>query len=214
MVVPADDGHADDGALTTQDDPTPDEQDARPAARRRPGRLGLAVGALALVVVALLVTDGLLLRDRTVDLGPVSFESSATKDAQEREAIRKVAADFIRVSGTYGPDDLSSGDKLTAFRAAVPKLITPKLRAEFESDAAIAEELVKQSKVDRVTTVFNAGVVTQDVDSATALVAGETTDTYPRSTTPSNVALRITLDLVKTDGRWYVDSFAPVVDGQ
>ena len=97
-------------------------------------------------------------------------------------------------------------------------MITPKFATSFDESVTTAEQIVSQAGVSREAEVFSAGVSTIDADSATALVAGTFTDSYPTgeggALTPQEpVPFRIEVDLVKTEGEWLVDDFAPVTGG-
>ena len=96
----------------------------------------------------------------------------------------------------------------------VEEVITPKLLTSFEKEVTTAEQLVAQAGVSREAQVFSTGVATLDSDSATALVAGTFTDTYSTKGDQEQeqrpVPFRIEVDLVRTDGEWLVDDFAPV----
>ena len=75
-----------------------------------------------------------------------------------------------------------------------------------------------QAGVSRTAEVFSTGVATIDADSATALVAGTFTDSYPDQPgelqPQEPVPFRIQVTLVKTDGEWLVDDFTPVTGAE
>ena len=67
------------------------------------------------------------------------------------------------------------------YRELVEEVITPKFAADFEKNAPLAEATVKQAGLARTAEVFSTGVSAIDSDSATALVAGSITQSYPKS---------------------------------
>ncbi len=95
-------------------------------------------------------------------------------------------------------------------------MITPKFAADFEKNAPLAEATVKQAGVARTCEVFSTGVSAIDPDSATALVAGSFTQSYPQGpdsddrveTEPS--PFRVQVSLLKIKGTWLVDDFTPL----
>ena len=66
------------------------------------------------------------------------------------------------------------------YRELVEEVITPKFAADFEKNAPLAEATVKQAGLARSAQVFSTGVSAIDSDSATALVAGSITQSYPK----------------------------------
>ena len=58
-------------------------------------------------------------------------------------------------------------------------MITDKFAADFEESVPAAESTVAQAGFSRRAEVFGAGVSVIDSDSATALVAGSFTNSYP-----------------------------------
>ncbi len=120
---------------------------------------------------------------------------------------------FMLRMGTYGPDQLEGG-QLPEYRELVTEVITPKFATSFDQSVATAEQIVAQAGVSREAEVFSAGVSTIDADSATALVAGTFTDSYPDNAgelrPQEPVPFRIQVTLVKTEGEWLVDDFTPV----
>ena len=121
---------------------------------------------------------------------------------------------MLRIN-TYGPE-LLQGDTMPDYRTLVEEVITPKFAADFEKNAPLAEQTVKQAGVGRTCKVFSTGVSAIDADSATALVAGSFTQSYPASegsderveTDPA--PFRVQISLVKTKGTWLVDDFTPL----
>ena len=101
-------------------------------------------------------------------------------------------------------------------------MITPKLKESFEESVTAAEATVTQAGLGRKAEVFGVGVSAIDSDSATVLVAGSLTNSYPkdpndidgeRQDDPSGpLPYRIQVELVKIKGEWLVDSFVPVAD--
>ena len=206
---------------TTDTGPTaaPERASASPAFR-----LGLLV-VLVLLLVASVVVFVVLLSSRTpagegtVDRvgGLLSGEDAI---AEEREAVLSVASQFMLRVTTYGPDDLAEDGTMPDYRERVGELITPSFRADFEKEVGTAEQTVAQAALGRACEVYASGVSVMDADSATALVAGIFTNSYPGTgqraderveTPPASFRVRVTL--VKVAGEWLVDDFAPVTGG-
>jgi hypothetical protein len=132
---------------------------------------------------------------------------------REREAVMAQTEQFMLRMGTYGPDLLDEKGGMPEYRQRVEEVITPKFAVSFEKEAATAEQLVAQAKISRQAQVFATGVSTIDEDSATALVAGSFTDSYPKTGQRDPSPFRIAVDLVKVKGKWLVDDFSPVTGG-
>jgi Mce-associated membrane protein len=121
---------------------------------------------------------------------------------------------MLRVN-TSGPDRLD-GDTMPQYRKLVEEVITPKFAADFEKNVPAAEQTVKQAGLARTCEVFSTGVSAIDADSATALVAGSFTNSYPKTagsdervdTDPA--PFRVQVSLVKIKGTWLVDDFTPL----
>jgi hypothetical protein len=133
---------------------------------------------------------------------------------REREAVMAQTEQFMLRMGTYGPDLLDEKGGMPEYRQRVEEVITPKFAVSFEKEAATAEQLVAQAKISRQAQVFATGVSTIDEDSATALVAGSLTDSYPKAGQRDPSPFRIEVDLVKVNGKWLVDDFSPVTGGE
>lgn len=174
---------------------------------------------LVVLVVLLLVSAGILvwlLADRR-------DEASAVQ--AEREAVMSQARQFVLRLNTYGPEDLDDEGHLTAYREQVDEVITPKFAADFvESGLPIAEQTVTEAGYARAAEVFGVGVQSIDEDSAVVLVAAGLSGSYDDPKNPGEESKRISagedvlrweVDLVRTDGEWLVDNYAPVTgEGQ
>jgi hypothetical protein len=110
---------------------------------------------------------------------------------------------------------LDAQGKMPEYRSRVEAVITPKLAASFDQGAAGTEQTVKNFGITRRCAVYATGVEVIDSDSAEVLVAGSISETRPGKKghqvptgEPAPFRLRVSLD--KIDGRWLVDSYAPV----
>lgn len=139
---------------------------------------------------------------------------------QEREEVMSQTRQFVLRLNTYGPDDLDDEQRLTAYQDQVDEVITPTFATDFEtSGLPIAEQTVAQTGYARAAEVFGVGVQQLDEDSAIAIVAAGLTGTYPDPKNPDDASKRVAagedvlrweVTLVKTDGEWLVDDYAPV----
>jgi Mce-associated membrane protein len=134
----------------------------------------------------------------------------------QRESVMAQAEQFMLRINTYGPDELADDGTMPDYRKLVEEVITPKFAADFEKNAPLAEATVKQAGLARTAQVFSTGVSAIDSDSATALVAGSITQSYPKKpgsdkrveTEPAPFRVQVTL--VKIKGTWLVDDFQPL----
>ena len=133
-----------------------------------------------MVLLALLLAStaavGYLAATRPVPALGIEGDQAALQS--ERESVMAQAEQFMLRINTYGPD-LLEGDTMPKYRELVEEVITPKFAADFEKNAPLAEATVKQAGVGRTAEVFSTGVSAIDGDSATALVAGALTKSYP-----------------------------------
>lgn len=203
-VPPAPDDHAG----VTDDSSHDDSQDS--SGRATTFRLALA-GLLVVVLLVSLGTSIWLAATRGFEA--VGIERGAGELQSEREAVMSQTRQFMLRTGTYGPDQLVDG-QLPEYRELVEEVITPKFATSFDQSVSTAEQIVAQAGVSRTAEVFSTGVATIDADSATALVAGSFTDSYPDKSGEMQpqepVPFRIQVTLVKTDGEWLVDDFTPI----
>lgn len=197
-----------------EDRPEPERTDGPARAGRtvrRAGRWrGLVLGVLAALVVASVGVSGWLLAAP----GPDPDEAQA-----RRELVMGKARQFMLAVNTYGPDDLADDGTMPDYRERVSELITPKFRTDFEENVRFAEQTVAQAGLGRTAEVHGVGVATLDEDSATVLVAGSFTNSYPRGGRGDRAdervedrpaPFRVEVELVHTGGEWLVDTFTPV----
>lgn len=169
---------------------------------------------LGVLVIALLASAGILvwlLADRR----------GGAEDLQsEREDVMSQTEQFVLRLNTYGPDQLDDQGHLPDYQKQVAAVITPKFATDFEtSGLPIAEQTVAQAGYARTAKIFGVGVDVIDADSATAVVAASLTSTYADPKHPDDPSkrgasdtdvLRWEVDLVKEDGEWLIDDYAPV----
>ena len=143
--------------------------------------------------------------------------SDDTSDLQsQREKVMSQARQFVLRVNTYGPDLLDADGTMPDYRRLVGEVITSKFSESFDQSVPAAEATVSQAKYGRTAEVFGAGVSVIDSDSATALVAGSFTSSYPAEEGSDErvddvpLPFRVQVELVKVDGEWLVDGFAPV----
>jgi hypothetical protein len=193
--------------VTPETSPASDE---RPTSHRL--RLTLLVVLLVLLLAA---TAAVVYLATTRPVPALGIDGDQAALQSERESVMAQAEQFMLRINTYGPD-LLEGDTMPKYRELVEEVITPKFAADFEKNAPLAEATVKQAGVGRTCKVFSTGVSAIDDDSATALVAGSFTQSYPASqgsedrveTEPAPFRVQVTL--VKTKGTWLVDDFTPL----
>ncbi len=218
VAVPrADDGRA---GVTGTDDPatTPDPQ-------RRPPPGAVLLGVIVAVILACVVTLIYLVATRTdesgsfVDRAGEAFagDGSVSDELQaDREAVMAKANQFALRVNSYGPDQLDDNGKLPEYADLVREVITPKFSASFDESVVINEQVVAQSGVARAGKVVATGVSAIDDDSATVLVAGTFTNSYPNPKNPDEridarvAQFRWEVSLVKIEGEWLVDNFVSV----
>jgi hypothetical protein len=193
-----------------------------PAAARRSAAIRWAVlGVLVAIILASLGYLGARVAHDGSGAGWHRVSSAFSGDdtlQDERDAAMSQARQFALRVNTYGPDllDRASG-QMPSYRKQVEAVVTAKFRTGFEKDGVpLAEATVSQAGLKRTAQVYSVGVAAIDSDSATVLVAGSFTNSYPKkkgSTSYVNAApepFRFEVSMVKTGGKWLVDNFAPV----
>jgi Mce-associated membrane protein len=196
--------------------PSPDVSTPAPAPEETagPADARFRIALLGLLVVALLAASGTL-------VWLLAERRGTADDVQgQRDAVMRQTEQFVLRLNTYGPDQLDAKGHLPTYRKQVVAVITAKFATDFEkSGLPIAEQTVAQSGYGRTVKVFGVGVDSIDSDSATAIIAAGFTGSTPDPQHPKNAAKRVKtdeqvlrwkVDLVRTDGAWRVDDYAPV----
>lgn len=193
-AAPARDADQADSELS---DPTTTDTAARTG--RRSALLVVVAVLLAVVLVAAIVIA--VLRGRQVH---AQDELAANRDA----ALRAAEQFALRMDAFDGAD-------LTAYTKSVEPLLTDKEKTVFSQQLQqfqqLYDQVQKASKAKNAPepgtgAIVMAGVSDVDADSATVLVAHDST--IPG--TSQKLHSRWTISMRQIDGRWLVDSFTPV----
>ena len=222
-VPPAPAGPAGSGVSSPAPSRTAPSDPAEERPSQASGPLRVAVLALCLLVtVGCLASLGWLVATRSseqagsyVDRVQSVFEGS-NEIQQQRDTVMSQARQFMLRLNTYGPDLLAEDGTMPTYRERITEVITPKFRTSFDQQVVVAEQLVAQTGQARRAEVYATGVSAMDTDSATVLVAGAYTNSYPRPGHPRQrlddepAPFRVAVKLVKTEGSWLVDEFDPV----
>jgi Mce-associated membrane protein len=186
----------------------------RDARTTSPGLRLVLLAVLSVLLLASVAAVAYLGATRPVPALGIEGDQAALQS--ERETVMNQAQQFMLRINKYGPDQLADDGTMPSYRKLVEEVITPKFAADFEKNAPLAEATVKQAGLARSAKVFSTGVSAIDSDSATALVAGSITQSYPKSpgsdqrveTEPA--PFRVQVSLVKIKGTWLVDDFQPL----
>jgi hypothetical protein len=181
-------------------------------------RLVLLIVLSALLALAVALFVGLAVTGESSPSGIFEQNDDADRTEADRQDVLAQAQLFILRVNTYGPDLLAEDGTMPDYREQVREVITDKFAASFDESVPAAESTVAQAGFSRTAEVFGAGVSVIDADSATALVAGSFTNSYPvdpedlEGERQDDVPLpfRVRVELVKVGGEWLVDGFAPV----
>lgn len=164
----------------------------------------VALALVTLTVLAVAVAGVLLYRTSHPTDAPFSLSNSGQPIASdsERHQVVAVAEQFcLRMDGV----DASDPD---GYKKRVSQLLTTKQKAKFESQFAQFKNLGLDPKLKGVGTILASGLSDIDQDSATVLVAHDSTVTDSSGTTDRHY--RWTVALRKVNGDWLVDDFTPV----
>lgn len=155
---------------------------------RRPSGRTLALAGLLMAAVACAVLVALTL--------PRLSDASETRDRRTEilAAARQQAVNFTTLDYRELDRDL----------ARVLDGATGQFKKEFEGGTADLPELVTANEAVSAGEVLEAGIVSDDADSARVLVVADSTVTNAASPKPQRRHYRMQMDLVLERGRWLV----------
>jgi Mce-associated membrane protein len=157
---------------------------APPARSRRLGAL-LVLGLLVVAAVALAATSLV----RTSDAGAREDRREAVLAAARQAAVNFTTLDYRALDRDLG---------------RVLRGSTGDFRTEFEAGTDDLSALVTQNEAVSEGEVLEAGIVTDDADSARVLVVADATVTNAAEPEPQKKHYRMQLDLVRQGERWLV----------
>ncbi|HEX2893866.1 MAG TPA: hypothetical protein VHO29_07670 [Marmoricola sp.] len=163
--------------------------------------------ALALVVLTALsvaVAGVLLYRSAHLTDEPFSLSNSGQSipsDAARHQAVAVAEQFCLRMDAVDASD-------VEGYKKKVSELLTTKQKAKFESEFAQFQKLGLDKELKGTGTILASGVADIDQDSATVLVAHDSSVKASGGTTERHY--RWTVALRKVHGDWLVDDFTPV----
>jgi hypothetical protein len=167
----------------------------------------LVYGVLATIVLVLGVTASVILATRSGD-ATLNTKSLTTNNgdpligAAEEHHVVAVAEQFaLRM------DDVD-GANPTAYTNGIEPMLTTKQKAEFKTEYEQVQKLTPDATLKGTGTILASGISDIDTDSATVLVAHDSTVTSSAGTTQRHYRWTISLD--KVHGVWLIDDFTQV----
>lgn len=188
-----------------------------PSSRPRADLVRTVLCALFAVVIVVSLGLGVYALASGSDAG--GSTGGTSDDPSVREAVMSQADQFVLRSNTYGPGDLDEENRLPGYAEQVREVITPKFAAAFDSSLTLAEQTVAEAGYARDVELYASGVESLADDTATVLVAGVITGSYPDTSAEAEDGDRVEFEpqpfrfkvqLVQTEGEWLVDDFAPL----
>ena len=164
----------------------------------------VALALLVLTVLAVLVAAVLSYRSSHLTDEPFSLTNSgrAIPSDAERHDVVAIAEQFcLRMDALDGSD-------LAGYEKRVSQLLTTKQKAKFTSEFEQFQKLGIAGDLKSTGTVLASGLGDLDQDSATVLVAHDSTVKQGSGTQERHY--RWTVALRKVHGHWLVDDFTPV----
>lgn len=167
--------------------------------------LGFLVLALLLITVLALALSGVLyLRQKNLTDDPFSLSNAGQvipSDQARHQAVAVAEQFCLRMDAVDGSDTSGYVDR-------VSELLTTRQKAKFTSGFGEFEKLGVDKSLRGEGTIKASAVSDMDTDSATVLVAHDSTVTTSSGTTERHY--RWTVTLRKVSGKWLVDDFNPV----
>jgi hypothetical protein len=164
----------------------------------------IALALLVLTVLSVAVAGVLLYRSSHLTDEPFSLSNSgqAIPSDSARHEVVAVAEQFcLRMDAVDASD-------VDGYKKRVSELLTTKQKAKFTSEFAQFQKLGLDKDLKGTGTILASGLGDIDQDSATVLVAHDSTVKASTGTTERHY--RWTVALRKVHGDWLVDDFTPV----
>lgn len=164
----------------------------------------IALALLVLTVLSVAVAGVLLYRSSHLTDEPFSLSNSgqAIPSDSVRHEVVAVAEQFcLRMDAVDASD-------VDGYKKRVSELLTTKQKAKFASEFAQFQKLGLDKQLKGTGTILASGLGDIDHDSATVLVAHDSTVKASTGTTERHY--RWTVALRKVHGDWLVDDFTPV----
>ena len=159
---------------------------------------------MLLTVLSVAVAGVLVYRSSHLTDEPFSLSNSGQpviSDA-ERHQVLAIAEQFCLRMDALDASDLSG------YKKRVSQLLTTKQKAKFDTEFDQFQKLSLDPKLKGTGTILASGLSDIDEDSATALVAHDSSVTDSNGTSERHY--RWTVALRKVHGHWLVDDFTPV----
>jgi len=167
-------------------------------------RSAIVALSLLLLVAAIVASGVLVYRHAHPADDALSFSGGGQPIPSEAQqhAVVAVAEQFcLRMDGVDGSD-------VEGYKKRVSELLTTKQKAKFASEFAQFQKLAVDKTLKGTGTVLASGISDMDSDSATVLVAHDSTVKATSGTTERHY--RWSVSLRKVHGTWLVDDFTPV----
>jgi Mce-associated membrane protein len=164
----------------------------------------IALGIVVVTVLALVLAVVLFQRSRHLTDQPFSLSNSGQvipSDSARHTAVAVAEQFCLRMDAVDGSD-------AKGYVKKVSQLLTTKQKAKFTQEFSDFSKLGIAPGIKGTGTVLASGVADMDSDSATVLVAHDSTVKDGTNTTQRHY--RWTVSLREVGGKWLVDDFTPV----
>jgi Mce-associated membrane protein len=164
----------------------------------------IALGLVVLTALAVLVAGVMVYRASHPTDEPFKLRNSGQpipSDAARHEVVAVAEQFCLRMDAVDGSD-------VDGYKKKVSELLTTKQKTKFDASFAEFEKLGISKELKGTGTVLASGVSDLDSDSATVLVAHDSTLKDASGSTDRHY--RWTVALRKVNGEWLVDDFTPV----
>jgi len=164
----------------------------------------VALALVVLTVLAVVIAGVMAHRAAHPTDKPFSLSNSGQPipaESEQHQAVAVAEQFCLRMDSVDGSD-------VDGYKKRVSALLTTKQKAKFDSSFAEFEKLGVSKDLKGTGTILASGVADIDPDSATVLVAHDSTVKDTSGSTDRHY--RWTVALRKVHGDWLVDDFTPV----